>query len=150
VIEHCVFHGCKITAVFWSGQAHACAMRNTLVHGSCVTGAWLCAIGEDFDFRNNVMSSNLSAVLFQGAIGKYTLANSLFAGNRHLYASGFGPAVNFKPLEPSVLELPLSSKVVDKPAEIELDQSKRNYLHVAAGTPGSGIAAGLFTSRGGA
>jgi len=55
--------------------------------------------------------------------------------------------LNFRPREPSVLQLPLSSKVVDKPVEIELDQSKRGYLHVVAGTPGSDVAAGLFTKR---
>jgi hypothetical protein len=34
-----------------------------------------------------------------------------------------------------------------KPVEIELDQAKRDYLHVTAGTPGSEIGAGLFTAR---
>lgn len=147
VIDHCVFYGCKITAVYWTGQARGCAMRNTLVVGSHVTGAWLCGTGEDFDFRDNVLSGNLSAVLFQGPVREYNLVNSLFAGNQHLYGSGMGPPVNFKPLDPSVLELPASSRVSDKPVEIELDQSKRDYLHVASGKPGSEIAAGLFTKR---
>lgn len=147
VIDHCVFHGCKITVVYWTGQAKGCAMRNTLVYGSYVTGAWLCAIADDFDYQHNVVSASLSTVLFQGPVRKYKLANSLFAGNRNLYGSGFGPTVNFKPLEASVLELPASSKVADKPVEIELDQAKRDYLHVVAGTPGSEIAAGLFSKR---
>jgi hypothetical protein len=147
VIDHCVFYGCKITAVYWTGQAKGCAMRNTLVSGGYVTAAWLCAIADDFDFQHNVIASSLSAVLFQGPVRKYNLANSLFAGNKNLYGSGFGPAVNFKPLDASILELPPSSKVVDKPVEIELDQAKRDYLHVVAGTPGSEIAAGLFTKR---
>jgi len=47
----------------------------------------------------------------------------------------------------SVLELAPSSKVIDKPVVIELDQSRRDYLHVVAGTPGSEIQAGLFTQR---
>lgn len=145
VIDHCVFYGCKITAVYWTRQAHGCAMRHTLTHGNYVTGAWLCQTGEDFDFRNNVMSANLSAVLFQGPAGKYNLESSLFAGNQNLYASGVGPAVNFKPLESSVLELPSSSKVISSPVEIEFDQTKRNYLHVVTGKPGSEIQAGLFT-----
>jgi hypothetical protein len=148
VIDHCVFHGCKITAVYWTGQATGCAMRNTLAVDSYVTAAWLCAIGEDFDFRNNVLSSNLSAVLFQGPPRKYNLANSLFAGNRNLYGAGFGPSVNFKPLEASVLALPPSSTRLDGPVAIELDQSKRDYLHVVAGTAGSELAAGLFANRG--
>jgi hypothetical protein len=145
VIEHCVFYGCKITAVYWTGQAKGCAMRNTLVSGGYVTAAWLCAIADDFEYQHNVISSSFSAVLFQGPVRRYNLANSLFAGNKNLYGSGFGPPVNFKPLEASVLQLPPSSKVIDKPVEIELDQVKRDYLHVVAGTPGSEIAAGLFT-----
>ena len=147
VIDHCVFHGCKITAVFWTGQAKGCAIRNTLAVDNYVTAAWLCGIGEDFDFRDNVLSSNLSAVLFQGPVRKYGLVNSHFAGNKHLFGSGFGPPVNFKPLEASVLVLPPSSKVQDMPVEIELNQSKRDYLQVVAGTPGSEVAAGLFARR---
>lgn len=85
-----------------------------------MTGAWICAVADDFDFRSNVISSSLSGVLFQGPVGKYKLASSLFAGNQNLCGSGGGPAVNFKALPPSALELPPSSKVIDKPVEIEL------------------------------
>lgn len=122
-------------------------MRNTLVFGSYLTGAWICAVADDFDFQNNVVSSSLSAVLFQGPVGKYKLAGSLFAGNKNLYGSGGGPTVNFRALPPTALELPASSKVIDKPVETELDQAKRDYLHVAARTPGSEILAGPFTKR---
>lgn len=34
-----------------------------------------------------------------------------------------------------------------KPVTIELDQSKRDYLHIVAGTAGSEFGAGLFTAR---
>jgi hypothetical protein len=146
VVDHCVFYGCKIAMVYWTGKARGCAMRNTLAVGNYVTGAWLCGVGEDFEFSGNVMSANKSAVLFQGPVGKYDLAKSLFAGNENLYGSGFGPPVNFKPLQPSVLALPPSSSVAAKPVEVDLDQSKRNYLHVVAGTPGSELGAGLFTA----
>jgi len=71
VVDHCVFYGCKIAVVYWTGQAKGCAMRNTLVAGSYVTGAWLCAIADDFDFQSNVIASSLAGVLFQGPVGKY-------------------------------------------------------------------------------
>ena len=148
VVDHCVFYGCKVTIVYWSQNARGCAMRNTLAHNNYVTGAYICAIGEDFDFQNNVMSGNLSAILFQGEVKKYNLTNSMFAGNQHLYGSGLGPPVNFKPLESSVLTLPASSKVTDKPVQIEFDQTRHNYLHVVEGTPGSDLRAGLFTKKG--
>ena len=44
-------------------------------------------------------------------------------------------------------ELAPSSKVIDKPAEIDLDQAKRDHPHVVAGTPGSEILAGPFAKR---
>jgi hypothetical protein len=50
-----------------------------------------------------------------------------------------------KQTQSSVLELPLSSKVINKPVEIELDQSKHDYLHVVADTPDSEVPAGLST-----
>lgn len=98
------------------------------------------------------MTSRTAAAppIAQGSIGwirKYNLADSLLAGNKNLYGAGGGPAVNFRPLEPSVLELPKSSRMIDKPVQIELDQTKRDYMHVAAGTRGSDIPAGLFTKR---
>ncbi len=93
------------------------------------------------------LSSETREERILGTIRKYNLADSLFAGNKNLYGAGGGPPVNFRPLEPSVLELPKSSRITDKPLQIELDQTKRDYLHVAAGTPGSEIPAGLFTKR---
>jgi hypothetical protein len=120
-------------------------MRSTLAVGNYVTGACLCGTAEDFEFSKSVMSANLSAMLFQGPPRKYNLATSLFAGNQNLFGSGSGPPVNFRPLPSSILELPSTSKVIDQPVELELDQSRRDYVHIAKGTPGSEIAAGLFS-----
>jgi hypothetical protein len=148
VIDHCVFDRCKITTVFWTGDAHSCAMRNTLAFGCFVTGAWICAIGDDFEFRNNVMSQNLSAVLFQGAIKNYKFKDSLFAANTDVFGAGGGPAVNYRQLPRTSLPLPQSVEVIDAPIRIERDQTKRDYLHIVAGTRGAELGAGLFTTKG--
>jgi len=144
VIDHCVFHRVKITTVFWTGNATGCAMRNTIASGCFVTGAWICAIGDDFQFTNNVMSGNQSAVLFQGDIKGYKFANSLFSGNTDVFSAGNGPAVNYKQLPQTALPLPPSVKVTTTAVEIEMDQARRDYLHVKAGAPGSELGAGLF------
>ena len=83
-------------------------------------------------------------MLFQGGVRKYHLANSLFAGNEHLYASGLGPAVDFRPLEKSVLDLPPASRILEQAVALEMNQLWRDYVHVAAGKPGSEVGAGLF------
>ena len=41
----------------------------------------------------------------------------------------------------------IDSTINDQTVRLELDQSKRNYLHVQEGTLGSEIGAGLFTRR---
>jgi hypothetical protein len=144
VVDRSVFYNCKISVVYWTPGATGCAMRHTLVHGSYVTAPWLCSIGEDFDFRGNVISGSLSAVLFQGEVRKYVLAESLFAGNQHLYGAGGGPAVNFKALPPATLPLPPSSRTAADSVRIDLDQSKKRFLHVMDRTPGSEVPCGLF------
>ena len=147
VIDHCVFHRCKITAVFWTGNATGCAMRNSIASNCFVTGAWICAIADDFQFTNNVMTDNRSAVLFQGDIKGYRFANSMFAANTDVFGAGNGPAVNYRQLAPTALPLPSSVTVSATPVRIETDQAKRDYLHVSAGTPGSELGAGLFRKR---
>ncbi len=144
VIDHCVFHRCKITAVFWTGNATGCAMRNTIASNGFVTGAWICAIADDFQFTGNVLTGNRSAVLFQGDINGYKFANSLFAANADVFAAGNGPAVNYRQLAATALPLPSSVRVSPTPVQIEMDQARRDYLHVKAGTPGAELGAGLF------
>jgi hypothetical protein len=67
---------------------------------------------------------------------------SLFAGNRKFTGSGAGPALNFRDNDPSFLEL-LDTKRIDQPIELEMDESKRNYLHPAGGEAAK-LGAGLF------
>lgn len=73
---------------------------------------------------------------------RYTVRGSLFAGNRKFTGSGAGPALNFRENDPSFLEL-IDTKRMDQAIELEMDESKRNYLHPAGGDAAS-IGAGLF------
>lgn len=52
--------------------------------------------------------------------------------------------MNFRDSDPSFLEL-IQTKTIDQPIVLELDQTKRNYLHAAEGSDASVIGAGLFT-----
>lgn len=74
---------------------------------------------------------------------RYTARGSLFAGNRRFTGSGAGPALNFRDNDPSFLEL-IDTKRIGQPIELEMDESKKHYLHPAGGDAAS-IGAGLFT-----
>lgn len=158
VLDHCLFYQVKQGIVYWSRNSTGHAMRNCLIIGNYGCGIWTSGIANDFDFRNNVIAngnyiwiSQLTRDRGQQVIGEvaksdpihYKVYNSLFAGNKKYTGTGGGPALNFKNIEPSILEL-INSTVTDKPIEIEMDQSKRNYLHPIAGSEAVKIGAGLF------
>jgi len=77
---------------------------------------------------------------------RYTVRGSLFAGNRKFTGSGAGPALNFRDNDPSFLEL-VDTKRIDQPIELEMDESKRNYLHPIEGEAAK-VGAGLFMKPG--
>jgi hypothetical protein len=70
----------------------------------------------------------------------------VFAGNKKFTGSGGGPALNFRDNDPSLLNL-IDTKITDQPVQLELDQIKRNYLHVLEGTLGGDLGAGLFMKK---
>jgi hypothetical protein len=148
VVDHCIFHRCKVPVVFWnaqSGTAHGDAMRHCLVLDSYGCGLWTTQPGDDFEFRNNIISGCLYGWIREGSGQRhYRVLNSIFAGNKYLTGTGSGPSLNFKMLDPAIMELTPSIPVLNKPVQLESDETKRNFLHVADGTTGSELGAGLF------
>ena len=53
--------------------------------------------------------------------------------------------MEFADIDSSFLEMS-GTKVVDHPVGLELDSTKRNYLHPIAGSEAAAIGAGLFTT----
>jgi hypothetical protein len=88
-------------------------------------GLWTTQPGDDFEFHNNVISGSQYAWIREASRHRYRVTDSVFAGNKNLVGSGAGPALNFKTLDPAIMELPKSIPVVDKPVQVEMDETKR-------------------------
>jgi hypothetical protein len=73
----------------------------------------------------------------------YKVVDSLFAANKKMACSGTGANLGFEDIDSSFLEL-ISTKVSDQPVELELDATKKDYLHPVAGSEAAKIGAGLF------
>jgi hypothetical protein len=166
VVDHCIFYHLKQPIVYWSGGSKGHAMRNTLVYGAYGCGVWTSGIANDLEFRNNIIADSFYIWIAQGARSAraeagqagpgpggdsrepvhYKVIDSLFTGNRRFTGSGGGPALNFRDSDPSFLEL-VGTRRSDDPLELEMDQSKRSYLHPKAGTDAAKIGAGLFTNK---
>lgn len=166
VVDHCIFHNVKQPVVYWTGGSKGHAMRYCLVYSCYGCGLWTSGIANDFEFRNNVIANgnyiwisqsarSASREAGQAAGGenatarqplRYKVIDSLFTGNKKFTGSGGGPALNFKDIDPGFLEL-VNTKRSDEPLELELDQTKRNYLHAKEGSEAARIGAGLLTTK---
>jgi hypothetical protein len=77
------------------------------------------------------------------SVGRYRVVGSLFAGNKKFTGTGGGPALNFRDNDPSFLEL-VDTVRTEQAIAVEMDQSKRTYLHAVAGSDAAKYKAGLF------
>ena len=166
-VHHCVFRGLKISVVYWTPGSSGHAMRSCLCHDLYGSAVWTSGIANEFDYRNNVVTSCNYVWTSQGgasaladAVGRggrqaapspaaprppvhYKILDSHFAGNRRLTGTGTGARLEYRDMDPSFLEL-IGTTVSDQPVNLERDQTKRNYLHPVAGSEAAKIGAGLF------
>jgi hypothetical protein len=165
-VHHCVFYGAKLTVVYWTAGSRGHAMTNCFVHGAYGSGVWTTQIADDFNFRNNVIANGNYVWTYQsGRLAQrdpdtgarpdaptatqekgpvhYKVIDSLFASNKKFTSSGTGANLGFKDIDPSFLEL-LGTKVSDQPVAVELDETRKNYLHPVAASEAGKIGAGLF------
>lgn len=149
VVDHCVFYKVKDAVVFWFSDrpAERCEMHHNLVVGNYGAAVWTWSPAEDFKYYNNVVAnSNIFWVLNQNEQTTYKLSNSLLLGYNELVNKGGGPHSFGLKADPKKLKL--GENVIikkDGVAEIEEDQTKRNYLHLKPGTQGANLGTGLFT-----
>ena len=165
-VHHCVFYGPKLTVVYWTAGSGGHSMTNCFVHGAYGSGVWTTEIKDDFNFRNNVIANGNYVWTYQsralagrdrdaGARGDappaepekgpvhYKVIDSLFAGNKKMASSGTGANLGFTDIDASFLEL-VGTKITDQPVAVELDETKRNYLHPVAGSDAAKIGVGVF------
>jgi hypothetical protein len=148
VVDHCIFHNCHASAVFWDGPEGISgknnAMRYCIVDGGFMSGVWTCQTSDDFEFHNNIVT-NTEYFWIRKKTERpitYKLNDCIFDVNKF---SGYG--IESGPTGETGSEITFDLKNVIKSARIHLveDNNKRNYLHVVPGTLGSDLGAGLFT-----
>lgn len=164
--HHCVFYNAMLTVVFWTCGSRGHSMRNSFVYGAYGSGVWTTEIADDFDFRNNVIANGNYVWTYQsGALAQRDpdakapagapatapekqrvhdqVIDSLFAANHKLACAGTRASLGFKDIDASFLEL-VNTKVSDQPVAVELDETKKNYLHPVAGSEAAKLGVGLF------
>ena len=150
IVDHCIFNNCHASTVYWDGLegigGKSCAMRYCIVDGAYQSGVWTCQTTEDFEFHHNIVSRcEYFWMRKSGDHQTYRLHDCIVANNR--YYSGYGNAGG--PTGQTGPEVIFEERTIIKEGEVILEKNKkvRNYLHVAAGTLGSDLRAGLFKKK---
>jgi len=151
VVDHCIFRNCNACTVYWDGPqgigGRGCAMRYCIVDKAYIAGVWTCRTAGDFEFHNNIVTRS-EYFWMRNEIAnpkKYRVYDCIVTGNKHY--SGYGQASG--PTGQTGPEVSYDEKNVTREGEIVLEANRqaRNYLHVAADSPGSELGAGLFTKK---
>ena len=147
VLEHNIFHNCHACVVFWDGPegiaGKGCEMKYCIMDGAYISGVWTCQTKENFEFHNNIVTgSEYFWMRKEGDKQRYRLHDCIVTENR--YYSGYG--IESGPIGQTGPEVSYDEEDITKEGKIILEKDKgvRNYLHVAGGTPGSELGAGLF------
>lgn len=151
VVDHCVFFGCRNPVVFWraeGGTSRGNAMRYCIVDGAFTSGVWVCDTAEDFEFHHNVMArSSYAWMRDDDNKRKYTVRDSVITDSEHFS----GKCAPEWKLSPTGEEITFKRENVITSGTVILETGNgidadlpRNWLHVAEGTPGSELGAGLF------
>lgn len=147
VVDHCIFHNCHASAVFWDGpegiSGRNNVMRYCIVDGGFISGVWTCQTSDDFEFHHNIITdTEYFWMRKRGDHQKYKIDKCVIVGNKHW--SGYGVASG--PTGQTGSEVIYKEKNVAKEGQVVLvkDKTTRNYLHVVPGTLGSDLGAGLF------
>lgn len=151
VVDHCVFYGLKDAVVFWFSDrpSENSAMHHNLIVNIYGAAVWSWSLAEDFKYYNNVVT-NAEAfwILNKDEKNSFNLSNSLVVDYNQLVNKGGGPAGLGDPADVSKLKLG-ENVTIQKEGGLEIvkDPTSKYYLHIAPGTLGSELGAGLFYQK---
>jgi hypothetical protein len=151
VVDHCVFYGVKDAVVFWFSDrpAENCEMHHNLIVNIYGAAVWTWSLAEDFKYHNNVVTDAQAFwILNKDEKNSFNLENSLVVGYKQLVNKGGGPANLGDASDPTKLKLG-ENVTIQKEGSLEIvkDPTSKYYLHLAPGTLGSELGAGLFYNK---
>ncbi|UCD53225.1 MAG: hypothetical protein JSW27_11385 [Phycisphaerales bacterium] len=158
VVDHCIFYDCDIPVIFWNaegGVSKGNAMRYCIVDGADIAAVWTCQTADDFEFHHNIITRS-HYVWMRSPSNRtiYRVRDCVITDSK--YTSGTGTASRIH--GPTGTDIVFDEENVTKEGSIRLvmpalspqglsSERPRDYLHVASGTLGSDLGAGLFRNR---
>lgn len=142
-IDHCIFYGCKNALLFFRGIKDF-SITYSIISGAYEAAAWYAGTGNDFEFRNNIVTNcNFFWVRAGNTFPTYSFSNSIitdvnqymgFFGN-----SGLVPAEKNNHIETGIKK---SGKIML--SEVKTEGLPKDYLNLLPQSDGNELKAGIF------
>ncbi|MDQ0107541.1 hypothetical protein J2T02_002660 [Chitinophaga terrae (ex Kim and Jung 2007)] len=145
-VDHCIFYECK-NALLLFLSVKGFSLTNSIIYGAYEGAIWFGKY-SDFTFNNNVIAGNRCFwVGMKGFTPHYIFSNSLISDNTiFMGLNDNGVIENDTVTVPVTNNVQRSGKVLLQ--VVETDTVPKTYLHLAAGSAGGDIPAGLFGATG--
>jgi hypothetical protein len=149
VVEHCIFHNCHGSAVFWDGpegiSGQNNAMRYCIVNGAYISGVWTCQTSDDFEFHHNIIAnSEYFWMRKRGDRQRYKIKKCFVIGNK--YWSGYGIESGATGQTGNEVSYEQFEVVTNGNLIFETNKRSRRYMHIVEGSAGYDLGAGLFNA----
>ena len=118
-------------------------MRYCIVDGGLISGVWTCQTAEEFEFHHNIVTDT-EFFWMRKRIDKpiiYKIKDCVVDAKHY---SSYGVETGPTGLTGPEVTYDETNVIKDKPVVLVRDKKARNYMHVAPGTLGSDLGAGLF------
>jgi len=150
VVEHCIFHNCHASAVFWDGlegiSGKNNAMRYCIVDGGFISSVWTCQTSEDFEFHHNIVTNtDYFWMRKRGDHQRYKIKKCIVIGNK--YWSGYGTESGATGQTGNEVSFEQGDVVTTGFLKFETNKNSRRYMHIVKDSTGYDLGAGLFTTK---
>ncbi len=141
-IDHCIFYGCKNALLFFK-SIRDFSITHSIISGAYEAAAWDWGTGNDFEFRNNIVTNcNYFWLRAPNTFPTYTFRNSIIAGvNQYMgyWDNGLVPAEKSNHIETGIKK---TGKILL--SEVKTQGLPNDYLNLLPQSDGNELKAGIF------
>jgi hypothetical protein len=141
-IDHCIFYGCKNALLFFK-SIQKFSITHSIISGAYEAAAWYWGTGNDFEFRNNIVSNcNYFWLRAPNTFPAYTFSNSIITGiNQYMgyWDKGLVPAEKNNHNETNIKR---AAKILL--SEVKTEGPPKDYLNLLPQSEGNELKAGIF------
>ncbi len=145
-IDHCIFYECKNALLFFK-SIRDFSITYSIIDGAYEAAAWYAGTGNDFEFRNNIVTNcNYFWLRAADTFPTYTFSNSIITGV-HEYMGHWGKDGLIPASKNSHVETNIKKTGKIMLSEVRTEGLPKDYLNLLPQSDGNELKAGIFKTN---